>query len=197
MPRAGGGRARPRRGGRGACGFRLASRACGARLGLVALALLLLAPAAPAAEEDGSPVLRLETVTYVASEAGRRRMVLDAERARLRPEARVLHLEAVRAHVLSGGSARAEGLELRCDRGRFDLATRDFVAEGNVRGVTGDGRRFRTARLRYDHEARRVTTDAAVVLRDATGTYRGGGFRYDVDEARFRLLGGATVVQEP
>ena len=35
------------------------------------------------------------------------------------------------------------------------------------------------------------------LITDRDGRYRGGGFRYFVNEARFRLMGGATVVQDP
>jgi hypothetical protein len=34
-------------------------------------------------------------------------------------------------------------------------------------------------------------------MQDETGTFRGDGFRYDVDERRFRLLGNVSVVQAP
>ena len=40
-------------------------------------------------------------------------------------------------------------------------------------------------------------TDDPVLIVDEDGRYRGGGFRYFVNESRFRLLGGATVVQDP
>jgi hypothetical protein len=40
-------------------------------------------------------------------------------------------------------------------------------------------------------------TDEPVVIVDRSGSYRGGGFHYFVDEQRFRLEGGASVVQEP
>ena len=33
------------------------------------------------------------------------------------------------------------------------------------------------------------------MIRDASGTLRGGGFRYQVREGRLKLLGGATVEQ--
>jgi hypothetical protein len=67
-------------------------------------------------------------------------------------------------------------LELSCEHGQLDLQKGDFVGVGRVRGTTPDGRRFETERLRYDHEAGRVTTDAPVVIRDKSGTLRGGGF---------------------
>ena len=65
-----------------------------------------------------------------------------------------------------------------------------------MRGKTPDGRRFETERLRYDHAAGLVTTDAPVVIRDGGSALRGGGFRYQVREGRLKLLGGASVVTD-
>jgi hypothetical protein len=86
---------------------------------------------------------------------------------------------------------------MRCERGTIDLETSNFDAEGNVRGTTGDGRRFRTERLRYKHGPGLVTTNAPVDIKDDAGTYTGnGGFRYYVRENRFQLHRAATVVQQ-
>jgi hypothetical protein len=87
-------------------------------------------------------------------------------------------------------------LDMTCERGTFEMGSGDFLAEGDVQGTTGDGRQFRTERLRYQHQRGLVAPNAPVVIRDAAGTYRGGGFRYMVKENRFRLLGGATVEQD-
>ena len=107
-----------------------------------------------------------------------------------------------RKQVLLGGvalrlaTADAKGeLQLRCDHGELDLGSGSFVGIGRVKGRTPDGRRFETERMHYDHGAGLVTTDAPVVIRDASGTLRGGGFRYLVREGRLKLLGGATVEQ--
>jgi LPS export ABC transporter protein LptC len=84
---------------------------------------------------------------------------------------------------------------MRCERGTIQIESSDFDAEGNVRGITGDGRRFRTQHLRYTHGSGLVSTNSPVEIRDETGTYRGGGFRYYIRENRFQLRGAATVVQ--
>jgi LPS export ABC transporter protein LptC len=59
------------------------------------------------------------------------------------------------------------------------------------------GAAAQTTRLDYNRSEGLVTTDQPVVIQDETGTYRGGGFRYYVRENRFRLVGGAEVLQEP
>ena len=47
------------------------------------------------------------------------------------------------------------------------------------------------------HEAGVLYSDAPVVMVDDTGTFRGDGFRFLVQEGRFRLLGNVSVVQAP
>ncbi|MDJ0786324.1 MAG: LPS export ABC transporter periplasmic protein LptC [Myxococcota bacterium] len=139
--------------------------------------------------------VRLAGMTYVSSRGQLNDMVLDAESARILPEREVAHLEGVRVRLVSatGGDG---GLDMTCDTGLFEFDTGDFLAVGNVDGTTGDGRKFRTSRVRYKHEGALVTTDEPVEIRDETGTYRGGGFRYFLEENRFRMLGGASVIQE-
>lgn len=157
--------------------------------------LLLLGCASAARGEPAlSPVLELQGMTFVSSQEADNEVVLGAERARIEARERVAHLENVEAKVAS--DRETPGLDLKCDRGSFDLESGDFDAEGNVRGVTGDGRRFRTTRLHYSHAQALITTNSPVVIEDETGTYRGGGFRYHVRENRFQLLRGATVVQQ-
>lgn len=173
----------------------------------VAAVLLLLGSMASAETEPASslqldarpePVeseVRLSGMTYVSSRGDLNDMVLDAEKARILPEQEVAHLEGVRVRLVSatGGDG---GLDMTCDAGLFDFDTGDFLAVGNVDGTTGDGRKFRTTRVRYKHEGSLVTTDEPVEITDATGSYRGGGFRYFLDENRFRMMGGTSVIQE-
>ena len=86
---------------------------------------------------------------------------------------------------------------MSCERGELNLETSDFYAEGNVRGKTHSGQVFETEWVRYDHEDEVLFTDAPVTITEGVSSYRGGGFRYLVRERRFRLLGGASVVQQP
>jgi hypothetical protein len=48
----------------------------------------------------------------------------------------------------------------------------------------------------YDEAEGLLYTDEPVLIEEDEGRYRGGGFRYLVEERRFRLLGGASIVQE-
>jgi LPS export ABC transporter protein LptC len=162
---------------------------------LLSLALATLA-AAPgrAAERSGLPqTLDLTALTYVDSQGSRSGVVLQAEEARVLPQREQVLMRTVGLRLATADS-KGE-LEMSCDHGELDLESGSFVGVGRVRGRTPDGRRFETERLRYDHEAGLVTTDAPVVIRDAGGTLRGGGFRYVVREGHLKLLGGATVEQ--
>lgn len=158
------------------------------------LAACSLAGSASAVEESGLPqTLDLTKLTYVDSNRTQSGVILQAEDARVLPQRRQVLLRSVGLRL---ATADTKGhLELSCDHGELDLESGSFVGIGTVRGRTPDGRRFETARLRYDHAAGLVTTDAPVVIRDAGGTLRGGGFRYQVREGRLKLLGGATVEQ--
>jgi LPS export ABC transporter protein LptC len=177
------------------CGDRVLARrpVCVVWLGLL-LASLCLA-GGPARAQDPERTLDLGDMTYVSSNGRFNEVTLDAETARIEPDQDVAHLEtvhAVLAAVVAGARGRG-GLDMTCERGTIELDSGDFVAEGDVRGITGDGRRFRTKRLRYDHARGLVTTNDPVSIRDRAGTYRGRGFRYWVRENRFQITGGASV----
>jgi len=156
-------------------------------------ALALAAPASAAEQADVPQTLDLTSLTYTDSSGKQSGVILEAAEARVLPQREQVLLRSVGLRLATADS-KGE-LELRCDHGELDLASGSFVGIGSVRGRTPDGRRFETARLRYDHAAGLVTTDAPVVIRDAGGTLRGGGFRYQVREGRLKLLGGATVKQ--
>jgi LPS export ABC transporter protein LptC len=158
--------------------------------------LLIALGYASAARPDGavSPAIELERMTFVASLETENEVVLVAEHARVETFEKVAHLTVVHALLASDGGT--PGLEMTCDRGTIQIQSSDFDAEGNVRGITGDGRRFRTQRLSYTHGSGLVSTNSPVEIRDETGTYRGGGFRYYIHENRFQLRGAATMVQQ-
>lgn len=144
---------------------------------------------------DPGQILRLRGMTFVASEGSENEIVLHAERARFYPDHDVADLETVDVEVAPGRDR--VGFEMRCDRGRLNLASQDFVAEGNVVGSIEGGRRFEALWVAYDEEDGVLYTDEPVVITEDGGTYRGGGFRYYIDQQRFRLMGGASIVQEP
>lgn len=133
-------------------------------------------------------------MTFVASEAEDSRLLLRAETAEFDPVKDSAELKDVEATVFGEDSKVA--FEMTCDRGDLDLRTNDFVASGNVEGRTEDGMKFTVDRVFYDHEKGVLHTNEKIVITDEGGTYRGGGFRYFVEEKRFQLLGGTSVVQE-
>jgi LPS export ABC transporter protein LptC len=165
--------------------------------GMLACALAIGVPillAAQSLAETRPPVLDVEEMTFVASRGSVSEVVVRAEKARVDTEADVVHLQTVHVSVWSGRPSR--DLEITCDRGELDLATTDFSAEGNVLGQTEGGLEFAADWIRYNHDDGVLFTDAPVIITDASGTFRGGGFRYVVEERRFKLLGGASVVRQ-
>ena len=173
---------------------RLAGAARPARAALlVAVAFPALFAAQTLWAETGPPVLNVERMTFVASRGSVSEVVLRAEQARFDTGVDIVDLQKVSVSVSSGKSKRE--LTVTCDRGKLDLTTSDFEAEGNVVGRTEGGLEFTSDWIRYDHDEGVLFTDAPVLITDASGTFRGGGFRYIVEERRFKLLGGASVVR--
>lgn len=140
-------------------------------------------------------VLHVKGMTFVASEGSANEILLRAETAQFYPEREVADLVDVDVEV-APGSGRL-GFQMRCDEGRLNLATQDFVAEGHVVGTIEGDRQFEALWVAYDEELGVLYTDDPVLIVDRDGRYQGGGFRYFVKEERFRLEGGATVVQDP
>ena len=140
-------------------------------------------------------ILKLAGMTFVASEGSANEIVLRSERARFYPDHDVADLEVVDVEV-APGSGRV-GFEMSCEKGRLHLSTQDFVAEGNVVGTIEGGRRFEALWVVYDEKKGLLYTDDPVLITDEGGSYRGGGFRYHVHQQRFRLMGGASIIQEP
>lgn len=144
---------------------------------------------------DPGQILRLYGMTFVASQGSSNEIVLRAERAELYPDHDVADLEVVAVEVAPGDGR--VGFEMRCDSGRLNLSSQDFVAEGHVVGTIEGGRQFEAQWVAYNEADGLLYTDEPVLITDENGRYRGGGFRYFVHEHRFRLMGGASIVQEP
>jgi len=146
-------------------------------------------------EGDEGQILSLRGMTFVASEGSANEIVLHAENAQFYPDHDVADLETVNVEVAPGGGRT--GFEMQCEKGRLNLESQDFVAEGNVVGTIEGGRRFEALWVAYNEQDGVLYTDEPVLITDQNGSYRGGGFRYFVDQQRFKLMGGATIVQEP
>ena len=146
-------------------------------------------------EGDPGQVLHVRGMTFVASEGSANEILLRAATAEFYPEREVADLVDVYVQV-APGSERL-GFQMHCDEGRLNLATQAFVAEGHVVGTIEGDRQFEASWVAYDEVKGVLYTDDPVLIIDRDGRYRGGGFRYFVNEERFRLQGGATVVQDP
>lgn len=166
-----------------------------ARRAVLCFVVLVVSNAAPSLALADSPLLNVVGMTFVASRGADNELVLHADRARFHTTDERVFLEVVRMVVEP--SDYSGSFEIFCDEGELDLGTNDFEAKGNVRGTTEGGRAFSAPWVQYDHAQGLLFTDAAVLINEATITYRGGGFQYFVRSKRFRLLDGASVVQEP
>lgn len=142
-----------------------------------------------------APVLRITGMTFVGSHGAVRELVLRARTAIFRPKQGVAELEGVSVEVSEGEGGRS--FSMTCLRAELNIETQDFLAEGEVQGSTGDGREYSAPWVRYEHERGLLYTDAPVRMVDATGVFRGDGFRYHVKERRFQLLGNVSVEQNP
>jgi LPS export ABC transporter protein LptC len=157
------------------------------------LSLVLVALVA-SAQPQGT-VLQVTGLTFVGSRDSQNEVVLHAAHALFHPDTKKAQLQQVHAVVSRPGDE--PGFDITCDRADLDLDTNDFRAEGSVVGTTSNGRRFHAEWVEYKSDEGLLFTKAPVTIEEASGTLRGGGFRYLVREQRFRLLGGATMVQEP
>ncbi|MBC8188106.1 MAG: hypothetical protein H8E78_07875 [Proteobacteria bacterium] len=170
-------------------------------LAVLWIAIWLPGPAGAGAPDLGwfdgdlGQILHVRGMTFVASEASSNEILLRAESARIYPDRQVASLETVYVEVAPGIDRL--GFEMRCDTGQLNLSTQDFMAEGHVVGTIEGGRQFEALWVAYDEALGVLYTDEPVLIIDQDGRYRGGGFRYFVNEQRFRLQGGASVVREP
>lgn len=160
---------------------------------LAASALALLGADSP--QGRFSSQLHVTGMTFVSSRNSANELVLVAQRAELLPDSSLAKLDDVHVSAMDRDAARS--FDMRCERGELDIETNDFLAEGDVRGTTGEGQRYRTAWVRYDHARGVLFTDAPVAMDDVSGSFRGDGFRYDTRKRSFRLLGNVSVVQKP
>ena len=147
----------------------------------------------PSAAFAEAATLQVTGMTFVGSRAGVRELVLRSSQAWLRPDQRRAELSDVNATVTEPEGERS--FTMTCARAELDIDTNDFLAEGDVRGETGDGQRYSASWVRYQHERGVLFTDAPVEMSDGSGSFRGDGFRYHVHERRFELLGNVRVEQ--
>jgi hypothetical protein len=150
---------------------------------------------AAVAVADESSGLKVAGMTFVGSRGASSELVVHATTAHFFPESGMASLNDVRAVVTD--AEKGKSFEMRCDDAELNVKTNDFTATGNVEGVTGSGQHYSTPWVRYEHESAMLLTDASVVVVDQAGTFRGDGFRYYIEERRFKLLGNVSVEQVP
>jgi len=156
----------------------------GIALALISLARVALADAA---------VLQITGMTFVSSHDSMREIVVRSLHAKFHTDTKVAELDGVQAEVSEGDRGRS--FSMTCKQAELDLEKNDFFAQGDVKGVTEEGQHVFAPWVRYDHEKGVVFSDAPVHMTDRSGSFRGDGFRYQVKERRFKLLGNVRVEQ--
>ena len=156
----------------------------GMTLALTSLASLAVADA---------PVLQVTGMTFVSSHDSMREIVVHSLHAKFHTDTKVAELDGVQAEVSEGDRGRS--FSMTCKRAELDLEKNDFLAQGDVKGVTEEGQHVSAPWVRYDHEKGVVFSDAPVRMTDRSGSFRGDGFRYQVKDRRFKLLGNVRVEQ--
>ena len=134
-------------------------------------------------------------MTFVSVEVGGRRLVVWAERARIDVDAGVALLDEVTLRL--AGDAELPALDLRCASARLSLERDHFRLEGNVRGRTAEGRRFRAEWLEFGREAGVLETTAPVSVTEGASSVTGGALRYDLATRRLEVLDGARLERLP
>lgn len=148
---------------------------------------------APQMKRGTVSTVTLSGVTFVKSRGGVSNVLLTADEAEFHTSVSRVYLQGMSVETKS--DAGSKEFWLRCDRGVIELESGDFQAEGNVQGQMADGRSFQTESAQYDDELAVISTNVPVLLQEATGTLRGGGFQYWVREDRLQLTGGAVLLQ--
>jgi hypothetical protein len=165
-------------------------RRCGWMMA-VAFCLALIPPGARA---SGESQLEISGLTFIGSRGDGGELVLRATRGLLIPDSEEADLFGVRAEVTH---AQGTSFTMSCEKAQLNLETNDFSAEGNVNGVTGGGETYSAPWVRYSEEDDLLYTDAPVSMVNESGRYSGDGFRYQVSQRRFRLIGNVRVEQAP
>ena len=144
--------------------------------------------------EAGASQLEISGLTFVGSRGNGSELVLRATRAVLTPDTQEAELFDVRAEVTQ---KQGTSFTLHCAEARLNLETNDFSATGNVTGVTGEGDHYAAPWVRYSEKDDLLYTDARVSMENESGRYSGDGFRYQISERRFLLIGNVSVEQTP
>ncbi len=164
------------------------------RAGVLVLVAFIALGSVAARVAAGESQLEISGLTFVGSRGDGGELVLRATRAVLMPDTQEADLFDVRAEVTH---AQGSSFKMRCKKAQLNLATNDFSAEGDVVGVTDAGERYSAPWVRYSEQDDLLYTDAPVSMRNENGHFSGDGFRYQITERRFRLIGNVRVEQTP
>jgi LPS export ABC transporter protein LptC len=166
------------------------------------LTSLLCASCAPATtveapEQDrGSEIspATLERVVFEGYQQGAREVEVQAARAQVDPVARVARLYDVK---ISFADARRGAIVVSSEAAFFDLRSDDFVLEGEVRGLTGEGESFEGRDVRYDAAERKLRSSEEVRVYRENLTLAGEGLEIDVETRRVKIEGKVRTVVRP
>lgn len=142
----------------------------------------------------GESELQITGLTFIGSRGDGGKLVLRAARALLTPDTHQADLFDVRAEVTH---TKGTSFTMSCEKAQLNLETNDFFAEGDVNGVTAEGEHYSAPWVRYVDKEDLLYTDAPVSMENDNGRYSGDGFKYQVSERRFRLIGNVRVEQVP
>lgn len=79
-------------------------------------------------------------------------------------------------------------------RGRFNFATKELVARGDVVLTIREGdRQVETQELNYDPNGDRIWSDSTSVMREGNTVTRGESFRSDLDFRRAEVVNGSII----
>lgn len=174
----------------------------------VSLAVLFLLPilGAGCAEEDTTPIASPELLETGAQSViylmvteitvnGIREGRVEADTAYLYPDS---SLYSLRNPVLvlfdEQGIERARVIS---QRGRFNFASKELVARGDVVLTIREGdRQVETQELHYDPNGDQIWSDSTSVMREGNTITRGESFRSDLEFRRAEVINGSIIRED-
>jgi LPS export ABC transporter protein LptC len=142
-------------------------------------------PAALVAAVGERADLSMDQVRHTATRDGRTEWVLEARRASLDSDSRILRLEGPRLRFFprQGGP-----IDLEAERGRLHTASNDIEVEERV-VVKNVHYRLDTQSLNYDHARARVTAPGAVEIRRDADLLRADSLTVHLQQGTAELAG--------
>lgn len=167
------------------------------RIQVGTLLLLVVLAGSACSEEDTTPVASptlLESgaesviilLTQQISVNGVREGRVEADTAFVYPDSSVYSMR--NSVLVLYNEQGVERARVVAKRGRFNYATKELVAQGDVVLTIPDGnKRVETEELNYDPSGDRIWSDSMTVMREAGTVSRGMGFDSDLDFRSLRV----------